>query len=251
MLEVLALEAGREGAEVARGELPVRGEVAGDQAAGEDSVGGDADAQFADGRQDLLLDAAGDQGVLDLEVRDRRGRGGSADGVGADLAEADVPDVPLFDQFGNGADGLLDGDGRVEAGEPVHVDVVDAEALERVRGEVLHGLRQAVDAQPGAVGAAQRAELHADQRLFAAGCGGGAQGFGEEQFVVAHAVEVAGVEQGDAGFEGRVDGGDGLGAVGVAVQRGHAHAAEGEGGDLGAGGSEGAGLDRRHASTFA
>ncbi|GDY42590.1 hypothetical protein SANT12839_034720 [Streptomyces antimycoticus] len=47
------------------------------------------------------------------------------------------------------------------------------------------------------------------------GGGGGAQGLVDEQFVVAHAVEVAGVEQGDPGVERGVEGGDGLGAVDV------------------------------------
>src|SRR5690606_15450746 len=97
--EVVALEAGRVGAEVVRGEPAVRGEVAGDQAAGEHPVGGDADAQLTGGGQDLLLEGAGDQRVLDLQVADGRDRGGPADGVGADLAEADVPDVPLLDQL--------------------------------------------------------------------------------------------------------------------------------------------------------
>ena len=43
---------------------------------------------------------------------------------------------------------------------------------------------------------------------------------------MAHAVEVAGVEQGDAGIECGVDGGDALAAVGRAVEVRHAHAAE-------------------------
>ncbi len=45
---------------------------------------------------------------------------------------------------------------------------------------------------------------------------------------MAHAVEVAGVEQRDAGIERGVDGGDALAAVGGAVEVGHAHAAEAE-----------------------
>jgi hypothetical protein len=55
---------------------------------------------------------------------------------------------------------------------------------------------------------------------------------------VAHAVEVAGVEQGDAGVERGVDGGNALAAIGRAVEIGHAHAAEAEGRDGGSGGAE-------------
>jgi hypothetical protein len=55
---------------------------------------------------------------------------------------------------------------------------------------------------------------------------------------VAHAVEVAGVEQRDAGLERGMDGGDALVAVGGAVEVGHAHGAKADGGDGGAGGTE-------------
>src|SRR5690606_11030570 len=161
--EVVALEAGRVRPEVARGEFAVRGEVAGDQPSGEHSVGGEGDAQLTGGRQDLLLHGAGDQRVLDLQVRDGRGGGGPADGVGADLAEADVPHMALLDEFRDRADGLLDGHVGVGTGDAVDVDVVDAEPLERVGGEVLHGGRAAVVAGPVAVRVAQGAELHADQ----------------------------------------------------------------------------------------
>ena len=71
-----------------------------------------------------LLDAAGDQGVLDLQVDDRRDGGGPAQGVRADLGEADVAHVPGLDELGDRADGLLDRDVRVDAGDPVDVDVV-------------------------------------------------------------------------------------------------------------------------------
>jgi hypothetical protein len=64
---------------------------------------------------------------------------------------------------------------------------------------------------------------------------------------VAHAVEVAGVEQIDAGVERGMDRGDALGAVGGAVEVGHPHAAQPEDGDLGAGGTERAGdHDEKH-----
>lgn len=85
VLEVVVLEARRHRPEVAGAELPVGGEVARDQAPGEHAVRRDADAQFARGGDDLVLDAARDEGVLDLEVGDRRGGGGPADRVGADL----------------------------------------------------------------------------------------------------------------------------------------------------------------------
>ena len=60
------------------------------------------------------LDTAGEQGVLDLQVADRVDGVRAADGLGADLGQADVADVAGLDQLGDRADGLLDRDGRVE-----------------------------------------------------------------------------------------------------------------------------------------
>src|SRR5208282_4626520 len=48
----------------------------------------------------------------------------------------------------------------------------------------------------------------------------------EQQLVMAHAVEVAGVEQRDPGVEGGADRGDALAVVGLAVDARHAHQAE-------------------------
>jgi hypothetical protein len=79
------------------------------------------------------------------------------------------------------------------------------------------------------------AELDADGHLASVPA---LQGPTDEQLVVAHAVEVAGVEQGDAGVERGVDGGDALRLVGRTVDAGHPHAAEAEGGDVRPAGAE-------------
>src|SRR5471030_2158406 len=149
---------------------------------------------------------------------------GAADGVGAHFGQTDVLDVAVLNQVGDGADGVFDRHRRVEARRAVDVDVFDAEALQRIGGEVFHRGRAVVDAAEAAGRVAQRAELDADLRGVAVAAH---QRLAQQQFVVAHGVEVAGVEQGDAGVERGVDGGDGFGAVGrtVPVLR-HAHQAE-------------------------
>ena len=114
------------------------------------------------------------------------------------------------------------GHGGIEAAGTIDVDVIHAEPRQRVRQEVLHRGRPRVDAEPAAVRAAQRAELHREQRLVAAI----PQRPADQQLVVPGAVVVAGVEQRDAGVERGVDGGDALALVGGAVHAGHAHAAE-------------------------
>src|SRR3954453_3632720 len=120
------------------------------------------------------------------------------------------------------------------------VDVVGAGAAERVGERGLHRRRARVVAEPGGARIALSAELHADDDAVAVTA---LERLADEQLVVAHAVEVAGVDQGDAGIEGRVDGRDALGPVGRAVHAGHAHRAEADLGDLRAGGAERTGFD--------
>ena len=49
-----------------------------------------------------------EQAQLDLDSRDGMHGVGFADGVGADLAEADAGDLALFEKFGHGLDRGLD-----------------------------------------------------------------------------------------------------------------------------------------------
>ena len=51
------------------------------------------------------------------------------------------------------------------------------------------------------------------------------EGLGNQELIVAHAIEVAGIEEIDAGIERCVDGGDALVPVCGAVEVRHAHAA--------------------------
>ena len=130
-LEVVALEARLVAAEVVRGEI-VDGRVgAGQEAPADGAVGHDSDAEGAGRRDDLSLDAAREERPLALQRRDRVHGAGGAQRVGADLAEADVPDLSLRDEFGQPAHGVLDRHVGIAAMHVVEVDVVDAEALQR------------------------------------------------------------------------------------------------------------------------
>ena len=104
--------------------------MAGDQPAREHAIGGDGDAEFAAGRQDLVLDHARDQRIFDLQIDDRSDRGGAADRRRADLGKPDMADIAGLDQIGDGADGLLDRHVRIEPRGPVDVDVIGPQALQ-------------------------------------------------------------------------------------------------------------------------
>src|SRR5204862_193279 len=73
------------------------------QGARKDAVGGVADAEFAGGRQDFSLDAAGEQRILDLEIGDRVHGGGAAQGLHAHFGQSDVADVAGAHQLGQRA----------------------------------------------------------------------------------------------------------------------------------------------------
>ena len=149
----------------------------------------------------------------------------AADGIGADLGQPDMSHVSGVDHVFDRADRVLDRHPRVEPGRAVHVDMVGAKALQRVRQRGLHRGGAAVETQKRPVRRALATELHADLHRVAVTS---TQCVGEQHLVVAHAVEVAGVEQGDAGIERGVNGGNAFGAVAGAIRVAHRHQAESE-----------------------
>lgn len=138
---------------------------------------------------------------------------------------------PGLHHLRDGAHRLLDRHRGVHAGEAVDVHVVRAQPLQRVGEEVLDRGRAAVDAVPASGGVAERPELHAQD---AGVTGAAGERLAQEELVVAHPVEVAGVEERDAGVEGGVDRGQALRPVGGPVEVRHPHAAETHGRDPGA-----------------
>ena len=195
LLQVLGAEAGEVGSVVVLFEVGGASDAAAEEAAGEDAVGGEAGADLAEGGEDLGFDVSRDEGVFALEGGDRVDGLGFGDGGGADFGEADVSDPAGFHAVSDGADGLVEGDGRVGATGHVEVDVVGPELAEGLGEGVFDGDRAAVDADELAVGAAEGAELHLDEELVA-GLARGLEGAGQEELVVPPAVEVSRVEEG-------------------------------------------------------
>src|SRR6266542_1237967 len=102
------------------------------------------------------------------------------------------------------------------------VDVIHAEARQRVRQKVLQRCGARVHTEPASVRSAQGAELHREHGLAMAI----AHRAADQQFVVPGAVVVAGVKERDARVKRSMDGGDALALVGRTVRPGHAHATE-------------------------
>ena len=136
------------------------------------------------------------------------------DSVRSDFRQSDVAHITRFHHVGDHAHRVLDRHGRIKPRRPVDVDIVGAESAQRISQEVLHRERPPIVAQPIAADIAERAKLDADDDALALAFG---KRFADQQLVVTHAVEIAGVEEVDAGIESGVDGGDALAAVGGAA----------------------------------
>src|SRR5437870_7456958 len=121
--------------------------------------------------------------------------------LNADLGQADVADVARLHHVGDGTYRILDRHVWIEARWPVDVDVIDAKAREAVREGVLRRSGTRVEPEELAIGSAERAELHAEQKLVAATF----QRLADEKLVSPHAVEVTGVEDVHAALDRLVD----------------------------------------------
>ena len=182
-------------------------------------------------RQQLGLGVAGPQRVLGLQRGERVDGVGAADRAGASLGQADVPDLALGDQIGQGADGLLDGRVRVDPVLVVQVDVVGAEPLEgALDGGADVGRAAVGDAGPAA-GVGDEAELGGHHDLVAAA----SDGLADQFLAVERAVDLGGVDVGDAQVQRAVDSADRLGVVkapAAGVGPGHGHGAQADPGDV-------------------
>ena len=204
--------------------------VAGEEPAAQRRVGHEPDAELAQQRQHLRLGVARPQRVLRLQRGDRVDGVGAADRVRPGLGQADVADLALGDELGQGADGVLDRRVRVDAVLVVEVDVVGAEPLQRTldRGADVRGT--AVEVPRAAAGVGDEAELRRQHDLVAAVLDGAA----DEFLVGVRPVDLGGVDERDAQVERPVDRADRLGVVGAraGVGRGHPHGAQADPGHI-------------------
>ena len=148
----------------------------------------------------------------------------------AGLGQSDVADLALGHQLGHSADGVLDRSVRVDPVLVVQVDVVGAEPLQGALDRGADVGRAAVDDAGAAAGVGHQAELRRHHDLVAAALDGPA-----DQFLVEErAVDLGGVDVGDAQIQRPVDGADRLGVAALpgVVVAGHRHGAQTDPGDV-------------------
>ena len=227
----LRREARDDVAEVGAVERRVLVDLAREEALAQRAERNEADAEFLERRQHLLLGLPPPQRVFALECRDRLDGVGATDRLHACFGEAEVLDLAFLNQVLHRSRHVLDRHVRVDAVLIEQVDGIDLEPLERGLGDLLDVLRPAVQADPArpAVGIELEPELGGDHHLLAER----GEGFAHELLVRERAVDLGGVEERDAAFDGRPNQRDHLLLVrGRAVAEAHAHAAEPEGRDF-------------------
>ena len=105
----------------------------------------------------------------------------------------------------------------------IQVDGFNAEALQAGIARCAHIFGPAVDAARGRIGfVANDSEFRGEKNLGAQ-C---ANGHTDQYFIVAVAIDIRGIEKGDAEFDGAVNRRDGLLVVARSIEFGHSHAAE-------------------------
>lgn len=203
----------------------MRPHVAGQESAPQRGVRDEPDAQLPEYGEDGVLDLALEDRVLRLQHRHRLYCVGPADGVRTGFAESEVPNFARGDQFADHAGDLLDRHGRVDAVLVEDVEVVGAEVAQAVVGDFADALGTAVEclALPLVLRHVE-AELGREHDVVAEALHRLA-----EQLLVRSgpaAVELGGVEEGDAELVSPLDGGDTTLGIGVAVRHRHAHRSE-------------------------
>ena len=146
------------------------------------------------------------------------------------LGQSEVADLALAHQVGHSPDGVLDRSVRVDPMLVVQVDVVSAEALQGALDGGADVRRGAVDHAGSASGVRHQAELRRHHDLIAA-----TLDRPPDQFLVEEgAVDLGGVEVGDAQIQRPVDGADrlDLAAFTGVVVAGHRHGAQADPGDV-------------------
>src|SRR3989442_355192 len=196
-LEVLAREARVGLAPVVVGELLGRADLAREEAVAERRVGNESNTQLAQQRQQFGLRVSGPQGVLGLQRGDRMHNVGAADRAGTGLGQPDVADFPRGDEFGQGADGVLDGRVRIDSVLVVQIDVVGAQPLQGTFDRDADVRRTAVEDAGAAPGVRDDAELCGQHYFVAAVLDGPS-----DQFLVGvGTVDLGGVGGGYAGAQ--------------------------------------------------
>jgi hypothetical protein len=156
---------------------------------------------------------------------------GAADRAGAGLGQADAADPAFGDEVGEDADGFLDGRAGIDPVLVVQVDVVRAQPPERPLDGGADVGRAAVGDAGAAAGVRDEAELRGHHDLVAAVL----DRLADQFLAVERAVDLGGVDVGDAEIQGTADGADGFGVVeapAAGVGPGHGHGTQADPGDV-------------------
>ena len=138
-------------------------------------------------------------------------------------------DLALLHQLLHGADGIFDRNFGIHAVLVVKIDHFHAQPLQAGIAALAHVIRLAAHADPATFRRAQVPKLSGQHHSVAPIANGAA----DKLLVVAHAVGVGGIEEGDTNvaIQGAMNHADRFFIVARAVELAHSHAAQADGGD--------------------
>ena len=165
-----------------------------EQPARQHAVGGDAHPQLAGSGQDRGLRSPAHERIFDLQGNDRSGFARPANRGRGRFGNSDVAHVARLDETRQRSIGVLNRGTRIDARRLIEVDVIRSQAAQAVGEEIFYGFGAQIVTVERAVRAAHGAEFDGEKHIFAPAFDGPP----DEHFVVAHAVEVAGIEHGDS-----------------------------------------------------
>src|SRR5208282_3180429 len=139
------------------------------------------------------------------------------------FGQAEVAHFPFMDKLGHGTDRFLDGRFGINAVLIIKIDDINAEPLEAGFATGADVLGLAAHAAHVRVGAVAHDAVLGGQKDFLAAV---ANGLADEDFIVAVTINVGGIQEVHAEFDGAMNGGNGFDVIPGAIKFGHAHAAK-------------------------
>ena len=195
-------EAGNDVPEIGTVECRVLVDGAREEALAQRAEGNEADAEFLERRQELLLGLSPEQGVFALNRGDRLDGVRPPDRLRARLGKAEVSDFAFADQVLDRAGDIFDRHVRVNAMLIEEIDDAGLQSLERRFGHLLDVFRTAVEAPLlGVLGVDVEAELGCDHDLIAER----SERLADQLLVRVRPVDFGGVEKGDTPRNRRPD----------------------------------------------
>src|SRR5947209_2827140 len=197
----------------------------------ERAVGHEANAKLLTGRQHVLFRGSPPQRVFTLDGRNRLDGVSAPDDLRRGFRQSEMLHLACFDELLHRSGHVLDRDVRIDSVLIKQIDGVYLEALQRFLGDLFDARRMAIETCPSgtSIGVELETKLCSDHHPSPKG----KECFPHQLFVGKWSIDLGCVEEGDATVHRCMKKSNHLCLVSNRlIRKGHAHAAEPDGGDF-------------------